>query len=159
MLYNSYTKVGEVMKVIFIKDLKGQGKINDIKEVSDGYAVNYLIKNGYAVKYTKTSSNILSKQIKDKKELDEKNTEEAMKIKSKLESEKLVFKVSVGKEGRVFGSISSKQISELLSERGYKIDKKNIKIDTSLSTLGMHYVDIILYKGVVAKVAINLIEK
>ena len=52
------------MKVIFIKDLKKQGKVNEIKEVSDGYATNFLIKNGYAVKYTKTSSEILSKDIK-----------------------------------------------------------------------------------------------
>ena len=51
------------MKVIFIKDLKKQGKVNDVKEVSDGYAINYLIKNGYAVKYTKTSSDILNKDI------------------------------------------------------------------------------------------------
>ena len=54
------------MKVIFIKDLKKQGKVNEIKEVSDGYATNFLIKNGYAVKYTKTSSDFLNKDIKKK---------------------------------------------------------------------------------------------
>ena len=53
------------MKVIFLKDLRGQGKKNEIKDVSDGYATNYLIKNGYAVKYTKTSGDILSNQIKE----------------------------------------------------------------------------------------------
>ena len=57
------------MKVIFIKDLKGQGKKKDIKEVSDGYAMNYLIKNGYAVKYTKTSNEILNNEIQNEKEL------------------------------------------------------------------------------------------
>lgn len=55
------------MKVIFIKDLKKQGKVNEIKEVSDGYAINYLIKNGYAVKYTKGSASILDKELKIKK--------------------------------------------------------------------------------------------
>ena len=55
------------MKVIFIKDLKKQGKVNEIKEVSDGYATNFLIKNGYAVKYTKTSSSILDKDIENKR--------------------------------------------------------------------------------------------
>ena len=53
------------MKVIFIKDLKKQGRVNEVKEVSDGYATNYLIKNGYAVKYTKTSSDILNKDLKN----------------------------------------------------------------------------------------------
>ena len=55
------------MKVIFIKDLKKQGKVNEVKEVSDGYATNYLIKNGYAVKYTKTSKDILSQDIENQK--------------------------------------------------------------------------------------------
>ena len=59
------------MKVIFIKDLKKQGKVNEIKEVSDGYATNFLIKNGYAVKYTKTSSAILDKNLEDKNLIDD----------------------------------------------------------------------------------------
>ena len=73
------------MKVIFIKDLKKQGKVNDVKEVSDGYAVNYLIKNGYAVKYTKTSSAILDREIEDKKIKDAIDIENANKLKDKLE--------------------------------------------------------------------------
>ncbi len=71
------------MKVIFIKDLKGQGKKKDIKEVSDGYAMNYLIKNGYAVKYTKTSNEILNNEIQNEKELFELNTKNAKIIKEK----------------------------------------------------------------------------
>ena len=71
------------MKVIFIKDLKKQGKVNEIKEVSDGYAVNYLIKNGYAVKYTKTSSEILNKDIKKKAEMEDALIKEAILLKEK----------------------------------------------------------------------------
>ena len=73
------------MKVIFIKDLKKQGKVNDIKEVSDGYATNYLIKNGYAVKYTKTSSNILNEDIKKKAKEEEENIKNAETLKKQLE--------------------------------------------------------------------------
>lgn len=147
------------MKVIFLKDLKGQGKKNEIKEVSDGYATNYLIKNGYAVKYTKSSSDKRDEEIHNNKLLDEENTKKANDIKKKLEKEKITFKVSSGKDGKVFGSISSKQIYDKLVELGYNVDKKKIIIKDSLSSLGMFYVDVELYKKVVAKVRIELIKK
>lgn len=146
------------MKVIFIKDLKKQGKVNEIKEVSDGYAINFLIKNGYAVKYTKTSSNILNEDMKKKKLEEEKRIKEATILKEKLEKITLSFKVSCN-QGKVFGSISSKQICEELSKKGISIDKKMIVINNSISSLGVHEVDIRLHKKVVAMLKVHLIEK
>ena len=147
------------MKVIFLKDLKKQGKKNEIKEVSDGYAINYLIKNGYAVKYTKSSGDILDAQIASDKLNEEINIKNANETKTKIEKETIKFMVQTGNDGRMFGSISSKQICDKLSEIGYKIDKKNIKIDGSLSSIGAHYVEVVLYKKVVAKVRVELISK
>ena len=145
------------MKVIFIKDLKKQGKINEIKEVSDGYATNYLIKNGYAVKYTKTSSNILNQDIKKKEQEEKENIKKAEELKKKLEALSISFKVSSNK-GKVFGSISSKQIGEELNKKGIKIDKKQISAQ-NLNTLGVHEVEINLHKKVIAKLRVQLIEK
>ena len=99
------------MKVIFIKDLKKQGKVNEIKEVSDGYATNFLIKNGYAVKYTKTSNEILNTNMKNAAIKEENDIKNAKEIKSKLEKEELVFNVKSGTDGRTFGTISTKQIA------------------------------------------------
>ena len=147
------------MKVIFLRDVKGQGKKNDIKEVSDGYAINYLIKNSYAVKYTKSSSDRLDKTLENDRINEAKNIKEANELKNKLEKEKISFEVKTGKDGKVFGSISSKQICEKLANLGYNIDKKKIMITDSLSNLGMTYVDIELYKKVVAKVRVELIKK
>lgn len=145
------------MKVIFIKDLKKQGKVNEIKEVSDGYATNYLIKNGYAVKYTKTSSDILNKDLKKKEQEEKENIKKAEEVKKKLEALSISFKVSSNK-GKVFGSISSKQIGEELNKKGIKIDKKQISAQ-NLNTLGVHEVEIKLHKKVIAKLRVQLIEK
>ena len=144
------------MKVIFIKDLKKQGRVNDIKEVSDGYATNYLIKNGYAVKYTKGSNERLQNELDIKAREEEKEIEKANKIKEKLNDVCLIFKVKCSNDGKVFGSISSKQISDKLNELGYSIDKRDIKLNETLNTLGMYNVEVVIYKKVKGNIKVEL---
>ena len=102
------------MEVIFVKDLKGQGKKGDIKLVKDGYATNFLIKNGIAV--AKTSTNLHNLEIAKKQEMakDLENRKKAEDIKKTLEGLTLEFKVKTGEHDRVFGSISVKQIKQKL---------------------------------------------
>ncbi len=135
------------MKVIFLKDLKGQGKKGEIKEVSDGYAMNFLIKKGYALKKTEGSMNKLKEEQEHDRELDVKNREEALKLKEKLEKVTLNFKVKSSKDGKMFGSISTKQIKEELLNLGYKIDKKQIE-NMMINSLGTHIVIVNLYKDI-----------
>ncbi len=144
------------MKVIFIKDLKKQGRVNDIKEVSDGYATNYLIKNGYAVKYTKGSNERLQNELDIKAREEEKEIEKANKVKEKLDSVCLTFKVKCSNDGKVFGSISSKQISDKLNELGYSIDKRDIKLNETLNTLGIYNVEVVIYKKVKGNIKVEL---
>ena len=146
------------MKVIFIKDVKKQGKKGEIKEVKDGYAKNFLIKNGYAVMYTSRSKEILD--ISNKKAADKEaaDIKECNKIKDELKNKIIKFKVKTGKEDQVFGSISTKQISSELEKLGYKIDKKKILLDDVISTLGFHDVKINLHKKVQATLRIELVK-
>ncbi len=146
------------MEVIFIKDLKGQGKKGEIKQVKDGYAENFLIKKGYAIVSTKSSLAKLKEEEKLKEASIEKLKEEAKELKEKLEKITLTFKVKTGDNDKVFGSISIKQIKEALKEQGFNIDKNMIKLTTSPSSLGFHNIEVELYKNIIAKVKIHLIK-
>ena len=130
------------MEVIFIKTLKGQGKEGEIKNVAPGYAENFLIKKGYALKKTEENYKIYLKNLKD--------------LKEKYQEKVLSFKVKVSEDSRVFGSISVKQIKEGLKNIGLDVDKTQILIDHPISTLGNHFVNITLTKDVILKIIVRL---
>ena len=146
------------MEVIFIKDLRGQGKKGDIKDVKTGYAENYLIKNGYAVLKTKDSLRQLEKENKEKKAKDLEEQEKAKELKKLIDKEVLEFQVKTGAGDRVFGSISLKQIKDELLKQGYKIEKSQIEIPNIIQSLGFHNVNINLYPGITAQVKVHVIK-
>ena len=136
------------MKVILLKDVKSQGKKDDIINVSDGLAVAY----------SKTSKNILDQEIKVKEEKEEEIIKNCNEIKKKLEDKTFDFKVKTGAQDKVFGTVSSKQISDKLKTLGYNVDKRLIKIDNPISTLGVTKVEIELHKKVKFWININLVK-
>ena len=146
------------MKVIFLKDIKGQGKKNEIKEVKDGYGQNFLIKNGYAVLATQNNIDNLNKKLSENKLEETLLIKEMEDLKTKLEKEKFIFKASTGKQDMMFGTISIKQIKQELSNKGYKIDKTQIKLEHPITSLGFHNVNIELHKKVIATIKISVIK-
>lgn len=147
------------MKVIFKKDLRGQGKKGEIKEVKAGYAQNFLIKNGYAVALTESNKKKLDTENKKAKEADDLDKKENLKLKEQLEKTKIVFKLKTGKQDQVFGSISTKQIHEELSKQNIKIDKRKIKLDNPITSLGFHNVNIELRKDVIGVLKIQVTKE
>jgi large subunit ribosomal protein L9 len=144
------------MKVILLQDVKKQGKKDQIINVSDGYAQNFLIKNGLAVQATETSKKKLAKELDIKKQEEDANIEECQKIKEQLSKMEITIKVKTGEQDKVFGTVSSKQICEELKKKNTNIDKKKIKLDHSLDTLGTHLVKIELHKKVEGEIKITL---
>lgn len=147
------------MKVIFIKDLKGQGKKGEIKSVKDGYGTNFLIKNGYAV--AATEGNVKHQETLNQKKLEEEQEliKKCEQIKEKLGKMTLKFKVKTGASDKVFGSVSSKQIVTELAKKGIDIDKRTIKNDSELTCLGFHDVKIELHKKVIAIIKVELVKE
>ena len=142
------------MNIILTKDVKKQGKKGDILTVKDGYG-KFLIQSGSAVLKTETSKNILDKENKERELKEKKLIEECTKLKKELEKLTLVFKVKTGKDDRVFGSISSKQIIESLKDKGYNISKKQVNME-SINSLGFHNVEVVLHKKVSAEIKVKL---
>ncbi len=143
------------MRVILLEDVKKQGKKGQIINVKDGYG-NYLITNKLAVLETKGSKKVLDQQNKKAKEEELENLKSCQELKKELEKTTLTFKVNTGKDGKVFGSISSKQIVSKLKEKNINIDKRKINIDIPINTLGTTIVNINLHKEVIAKLKVKL---
>lgn len=146
------------MEVIFIKDLKNQGKKGQIKNVKDGYAENFLIKKGYAVVKNKENLAKLQHEQATKAAADKKAQEEAKILKEKLDNVILEFKVKTGDNDKVFGSISVKQIKDELQKKDYKVDKSQIEIITPIASLGFHNVNIKLYPRITATIKVHTIK-
>lgn len=145
------------MKIILLKDVKKQGKKGEIIEVKEGYG-NFLIKNKEAVLATITGVNRLNEEKKQKADLEAQLIKECEKVKKQLENITLIFKVKTGTCDKVFGSISPKQIEEELKAKNFNINKKQIKINNPISSLGYHNVDIELHKKVIANLKIQLVK-
>ena len=138
-----------------LEDIKKQGKKGDVIDVKDGYG-SFLIKDRKAVLATEGGLNRLDRENKDKEQKELELIDKCEKIKKKIEKEVFKFKVKVGAMDKVFGSVSAKQIADRLSE--YKINKKQLKDFSPLSSLGFHMVKIELHKKVIANIKVELVK-
>lgn len=146
------------MKVIFLKDVKGQGKKNEIKEVSDGYAMNFLIKKNLALVATPTNLNKLNRSLSEAALEESLKIKDMKDLKTELEKQTIIFQVQTGEQDRMFGQISSKQIKKELTNLGYVLDKNAIHMDHPIMSLGFHNVEVELHKEVKAALKIKVVK-
>ena len=148
------------MKVILLQDVKKVGKKGEVVKIADGYGQNFLIKNKLAVLETNTSRKIVESQKEAEHQQDLENQAKAKELAKEIESITLEFTLKSGKDGKTFGSISTKNVvEELMKTHGIKVDKRKFINARPIQALGYTNLKIELHKGVIATIKVHLSEK
>ncbi|MCE4051958.1 MULTISPECIES: 50S ribosomal protein L9 [Bacillaceae] len=147
------------MKVIFLKDVKGKGKKGEVKNVADGYAHNFLLKQGLAVEANSAAVSTLNAQKKKEEKQAADELAEAKVLKEKMEQITVELTAKSGEGGRLFGSITSKQIADELNKKHkIKIDKRKIELNDAIRSLGVTKVPVKLHQEVSATLNVHVKE-
>ena len=148
------------MKVILKADIKGVGKKDEVINASDGYARNFLFPKNLAVEANKENMAKLKAKQDSAKYQKDKEKEEAIKVADKLSKILLKIKVKAGENGKIFGGVTAKEISEQLEKQyGFKIEKKKIELKETIKTIGIFNIDLKLYEGVSGKLKVHVIGR
>jgi len=145
------------MKVILTADVKGLGKKQSLVEVSDGYARNYLMPKGLAMEASSNNINVMNSKVESEKNKKAKELADAKATAEKIKEITVVFKAKAGENGKLFGSITNKDIADKL-KKDFKldIDKKQIHLEDSLKSVGTTDAEVKLYPEVSAKLKIKI---
>ena len=148
------------MKVILKQDVKGLGKKEDMVNVSDGYARNFLFPRSLAVEASASNINVMNTRKEAEKSRKDRDLSHAKALAQKVKEAVVVIKTKAGESGKLFGSITSKDISDKLkSDFNLDIDKKKINLPDSIKSLGELEVDVKLYPEVSAKLTVKVINE
>ena len=148
------------MKVILVKDVKGLGKEGDLINAKDGHARNFLFPRKLAVQATTVNLKKWKEKMKSQKTKEKEEYDKALMLKEKIEALSLELKGKAGEGGKLFGSITSKDISDVLRlQHNIDIDKRKIELKENIKTLGVTTVEVKIYSDVSAKLAVKVIEE
>jgi large subunit ribosomal protein L9 len=146
------------MKVIFLQDVKGKGKKGEVKNVSEGYARNFLLPNKLAAEANAGNLKTLEVKKQGEEKRAEEKLNEAKTYKDELEKLTVEIKAKAGEGGRLFGAVTSKQIAETLAKMKKKVDKRKIELNEPIRALGYTNVPIKLHPEVTATIKVHVIE-
>ena len=147
------------MKLILTREVAGLGRAGDVVNVKDGYARNFLIPRGNAIAWSEGGEKQIDGIRRARQSREIRDKDHANEIKAKLEATTFEIKVKVGSTGRLFGSVTEKDISLVIkSETGIDIDRHKIKLIKHVKNLGKHTAKVSLLTGVAANITVNVIE-
>ena len=146
------------MKVVLLKDLKGKGKKGDVINVNDGYAQNYLLPNGYCVIGNASNLNEAKQAKAASAYHEEQNQIKARELGAKLKNISIVLAVKCGANGKIFGSVTNKEVSAELEKQGFDIDKKKIEMPLIKNT-GEYTAKIKLYANISTDIKVQVVEE
>ncbi len=147
------------MKIILRDDIDNLGQCGEVVNVKDGYARNYLIPRNLAVAATKGNLKSIDVITTQKRLRDNKRRREAENLKADLEKVSCTAEVQVGEDDRVFGSVTSQHIAELLSRQGYTVDRRNILLEEPIKALGVYTVPVKIERDVIANLKVWVVKK
>lgn len=147
------------MKVLLLQDVKAHGKKGDIIEVSDGYAKNFLIKKKMAIQATNQVINETNQKKASELRKLEIEKQEAIKLAERLNGNTIIVEIACGDNGKMFGSVTAKEISDALLKSGYDIDKKKNNLKEPIKSLGTFSVEVKVYANVTSTIKINVVKK
>ena len=148
------------MKVILLEELQGKGGEGDVVEVARGFANNYLLRKGIAVKATEGNLKQLEQRRKNIAKREEVRVANAEELKAKLESQKLDIKAKVGDEGILFGSVTAQMIVDAIKESfDLDVDRRRVDVRQSIKVVGEHEVEVSLYREIKATLKLNVVDE
>lgn len=147
------------MKVLLLRDVNSLGKRGEIVNVANGYARNYLIPRGLAVEATEGIIKNVEQQLRETQRREAKRRREMEEAIKRLAEERLIIPVAMGKEGKLFGSVGTKEIANALAEKGIKVDRRHIDLESPLKHIGIYKVRVRFGEDLHGEITVELVPK
>ncbi len=144
------------MQILLLDDVENVGRIGEVKTVANGYANNFLIPKGLAIRATKANKKIVEQEQRQAEKKYKKRVDNSNDKKTQLESLKLEIARKAGKSGKLFGSITNSDIKDMIAQKGYDIDKKKIVVSKAIKSIGEYTIAVKIYGGIRAEIPLTV---
>jgi large subunit ribosomal protein L9 len=147
------------MKVILRQNIESLGTVGEVVNVSNGYAMNYLIPRKYAFQATEGNVRSAQEEKKQYERLRQKEIQDAQKVASELDKISVTIPVQVGEEDKIFGTVTAQNVADALKEKGFDIDKRKVELEEPIKALGIYTVSVKLHQAVSSQIKVWVVRE